>query len=306
MDILHKVDFNLGPVSIDVIEENLYLGGLAAAKNIDVLNKFKINHIITIDTCPLPRTITNLKDIKTMYIQLSDLPKEDLLSHFDETDEFIKEGMANGAVLVHCYFGVSRSATVVIAHIMKKYQLSYAEAFEKVKAKRSIVYPNEGFITQLKLYKEMGYTVDTTSMHFKIYRLTLAADRVRKVKILPQEFSNLIAPDPGLEQIHPEPKVYKCKKCRRVVASESNLIMHQDKGEPCRQTYFVEPMAWMNITAGTMQGKLHCPKCNSKLGSFSWIMGSQCTCGVKVAPAFYLTPSKVDFSNVVKNIEATF
>nr|CAI5821327.1 unnamed protein product [Callosobruchus analis]CAI5829611.1 unnamed protein product [Callosobruchus analis] len=115
-----------------------------------------------------------------MYIQLSDLPKEDLLSHFDETDQFIRDGIANGAVLVHCYFGVSRSATVVIAHIMKKYQLSYAEAFEKVKAKRSIVYPNEGFVTQLKLYKEMGYFVDKSSMHFKVYRylnlLYVAAD----------------------------------------------------------------------------------------------------------------------------------
>lgn len=305
MDILHRANFSLGPISIDLIENNLYLGGLAAAKNIDTLNKYKITHIITIDTCPLPRNILELKHITTKFIQLSDQPKEDLLSHFDETDTFIKEGLSKGAVLVHCYFGVSRSATVVIAYFMKKYQLTYHEAFERVKARRGIVYPNQGFVSQLKLYREMGYTINPTNMHFKIFKLTVAADRVRKVKILPQNFLGLIQPDPDLAQTQPEPKVYRCKKCRRVLASESNLIVHQDKGVNCTKTYFIEPMAWMHVTLVT-NGKLHCPKCSAKLGSFSWIMGCQCPCGVQVAPAFYLTPSKVDFTNVIKNVEMTF
>lgn len=293
-----------GPISIDMIEDNLYLGGLAAAGNVEIINKYKITHILTIDTHPLPRMISELRHITTKYIQLSDQPKEDLLSHFDETDVFIKEGLSKGVVLVHCYFGVSRSATVIIAHIMKKYNKSYHEAFQLVKAKRNIIFPNQGFVAQLKLYKEMGYTIDPTSMHYKIYRLTLAADRVRKVRILPQKFIDLIQPDPGLEQSQPEPNVYRCKKCRRVLASESNLIIHKDKGENCTKTFFIEPIAWMNVTY-SIEGKLLCPKCTSKLGSFSWIMGCQCPCGVKVAPAFYLIPSKVDFSNVVKNVEVT-
>ncbi|KAJ8961229.1 hypothetical protein NQ318_008912 [Aromia moschata] len=177
MDILHRIDFTLGPISIDQIEDNLYLGGLAAAKDISTLSKYKITHIVTIDTCPLPRNILQLKHITTKYIQLSDLPKEDLLTHFDDAETFIKEGLSKGAVLVHCYFGVSRSATIVIAYIMKKYQIPYQEAFERVKAKRSIVFPNQGFVSQLKLYREMGYTVDPKNMHFKAFRLNVAADR---------------------------------------------------------------------------------------------------------------------------------
>ncbi|XP_023020792.2 dual specificity protein phosphatase MPK-4 isoform X1 [Leptinotarsa decemlineata] len=304
MNIMYKTDFSLGPPSIDIIEENLFLGGLAAAKNTEILNKNKITHILTIDTCPLPRTILELKHIVTKFIQLSDQPKEDLLSHLEEADLFIREGISKGAVLVHCYFGVSRSASLVIAYIMKKYQLSYQKAFEKVKNKRRIVYPNQGFVSQLKLYQEMGYKVDRTSKLFRIYRLTIAADRVRKVKVLTPEFHDLIQPDPGKEQIQPEPNVYRCRKCRRVLAGESKLILHKNKGENCTQTYFIEPMAWMNVTEG-LQGKVLCPKCSSKLGSFSWIMGCQCPCGVQVAPAFYLTPSKVDFSNVIKNVEKT-
>jgi dual specificity phosphatase 12 len=210
--LLHRDDWSLSPISIDLIEPKLYLGGLSAAKDIHTLTKHKITHILTIDTCPLPRKILELKHVTTKYIQLSDQPKEDLLSHLDDTEAFILEGISKGAVLVHCYFGVSRSATVIIAYIMKKYHLSYKEAFEKVKIKRSIVYPNQGFVSQLILYKEMGYKIDQNNMKYKIFRLNIAANQVRKVKILPQEFMDLIKFDPGLTQTHPEPNVYRCKK----------------------------------------------------------------------------------------------
>lgn len=306
MDTLHRQDFCFGPISIDLIEPNLYLGGLAAAKDLDTLQKYKISHILTIDTCPLTRQITGLSYITSKFIQLSDQPKEDLLSYFDETNAFITDCInSNGTVFVHCYFGVSRSATVVIAYIMKKYSMSYHEAFEKVKLKRNIVFPNQGFVTQLKLYKQMNYIIDKSNMFYKVYRLGLAADRVRKVKILPQNFMDLIKADPGLTQTKPEPNVYRCRKCRRILAGESNLITHFDKDALCKRTYFIEPLAWMNATQNT-QGKLFCPKCNGKVGSFSWVMGCECPCGVKTAPAFYLTPSKIDFTDVVKNVEMTF
>ncbi|EFA12947.1 dual specificity protein phosphatase MPK-4 [Tribolium castaneum] len=305
MDALHRIDCSLSPISIDQIEPNLFLGSLSAAKDVDTLARYKITHILTIDTCPLPRKILELKHITTKYIQLSDQPKEDLLSHFDDAGAFILEGVTKGAVLVHCYFGVSRSASVVIAYVMKKYELSYKEAFEKVKAKRGLVYPNHGFVSQLHLYKEMGYKIDPNNMKYKLFRLNVAANHVKKVKILPQNFMDLIKFDPGLTQTQPEPNVYRCKKCRRVLASESNLMTHKVGGEVCTKTYFLEPLAWMNVTQ-TTQDKLYCPKCNSKVGSFSWIMGCLCPCGVQVAPAFYLTPSKVDFTNVVKNVEMTF
>ncbi|CAG9768546.1 unnamed protein product [Ceutorhynchus assimilis] len=306
--ILHREDFSLGPISYDRIETNLYLGGVAAATDIDTLNKLGITYILTIDTCPLPRNISELNHIKIKFIQLADFPKEDLISHFDDTNAFIQEALHNNkAILVHCYFGISRSATVVLAYMMKKNQLSYTEAYNKLKSKRSLVFPNKGFVTQLRLYKEMGYKIDPSYTKYKMFRLSVAADKVAKAKILPQNFLNLIQPDPGLVQSQPEPNVYRCKKCRRIIASESHLILHQEKDKQikCVNTFFVEPITWMNV-AQTTQGKLHCPKCNHKVGSFSWVMGCQCPCGIQVAPAFYLVPSKVDFTNVVKNVEMTF
>lgn len=309
---------NGGPISIDEIDTYLYLGNLNAAKDKNTIAKLKIRHIITIDTCPLPRTVTEQLTINNKYIQLSDQPKEDIISHLDETYDFISSAiLAREAVLVHCYFGVSRSATVVIAYLMRRYNLSYREAVEKARYSRSLVCPNPGFVTQLRLYGEMGCRVDNGNMHYKVFRLNMAGDKVRKARILPKEYYDLVQPDPGTMRTQPEPNAYRCKHCRRVLAAESNILPHRANaitGERenvplapvfCQRTIFLEPLAWMAHVTQRPQERLHCPQCGVRVGSFSWVMGCECPCGRQVAPAFYLTPSKVDFTNAVKNIEVT-
>jgi dual specificity phosphatase 12 len=342
---LTREDFDAGPSSFNEIEPHLYLGNLTAATDIDWLKRTKITHILTVDSCPLPRKIQDaLLNIKLKYIQITDMPREDLLTSFEDSNQFIKCALdVGGNVLVHCYYGVSRSATIIIAFIMKKYNLSFTKTFEIVKQKRRFVSPNAGFIAQLKLYEDMDFTIDCNNIQFKMYRLQIAADKVRKAKILPQNYIDLIKADPALVTTHPEPTVYRCKKCRRIVANASNILPHKPKekqvwrhvsskhydkipkqdtiidnpaevedkekeqssSEPCNKTYFIEPLAWMPDILHKVDGKLNCPKCASKLGSFSWISGCQCPCGSKIAPAFYLIPSKVDWSNAVQNVQST-
>ncbi|XP_014204662.1 dual specificity protein phosphatase MPK-4 [Copidosoma floridanum] len=345
-DALTREDFDAGPSSYDEVEPNLYLGNLTAATDLDWLKQTQISHILTVDSCPLPRKIQDsLPHIKLKYMQMTDMPREDLLTSFEDSNQFIQSALdSGGKVLVHCYFGVSRSATIVIAFVMKKYNFPFDKAFEAVKAKRRFVGPNPGFQAQLKLYEDMGFTIDCSNIQFKIYRLQIAADKVRKVKILPQNYVDLVKPDPALLSTHPEPTVYRCKKCRRILANASNILPHRPKEkqiwrhvsckrdkvpkqiralekpaepsakkeekeeantEPCNKTHFVEPLAWMPDILNKCEGKLHCPKCNSKLGSFSWVSGCQCPCGSKVAPAFYFVPSKVDWSNAVQNVQST-
>ncbi|XP_023720741.1 dual specificity protein phosphatase MPK-4 isoform X1 [Cryptotermes secundus] len=321
-ELLEREDFDAGPSNLDCIEPGLWLGNLTAATDNDVLELHHINHILTVDSCPLPRKITMLPGVKTKFLQVTDIPSEDLLSHFEHTSEFIRTGQEQGAVLVHCYFGVSRSATVVIAYIMKKYELSFEDAFERVKSRRRFVGPNPGFTSQLHLYETMKWQVDKANVQFRMYRLHVAATQVKKVKILPQNCMDVVKSDPSLITVKPEPLVYRCRKCRRIVASASNLLPHIPKERPswtdkkwstedreammlCSETYFVEPLAWMSSVTQSLQGKIHCPKCKSKLGSFSWIMGCQCPCGSKISPAFYLVPSKVEWSNMVQNVQVT-
>jgi protein-tyrosine phosphatase len=50
---------------------------------------------------------------------------------------------------VHCAAGVSRSATIVIAYLIMKKNMTCEEALKFARSKRPIIDPNPGFISQL-------------------------------------------------------------------------------------------------------------------------------------------------------------
>ncbi|EGK97380.1 AGAP002108-PB [Anopheles gambiae str. PEST] len=348
--VLTREDLDAGPVSLDEIEPGLWLGNASAAADVGTLERHTIRSILSVDSVPLPVHITDHPNLRVRHIQAADVPREDLIRHFEDSNRFIADSLAEGRhVLVHCYFGVSRSATIMIAYIMQKYRLGYEAAFQRVKAKRRFVMPNPGFVNQLKLYGRMAYRIDRTNERYKLFRLRLAGDNVRKAKRLPTECMDVVKPDPGVTQESPEPYVYRCRKCRRVVASRSNLLLHKPKsatvaqspaksgsrphgadgenlGEKvrrcsissehsnrssekdtpmCNKIFFIEPLAWMTDIYRNTQGRLYCPKCTVKLGSFNWVMATKCPCGAEIFPAFYLVPSKTEYSTVVQNVQVT-
>jgi protein-tyrosine phosphatase len=51
---------------------------------------------------------------------------------------------------VHCWAGVSRSATIVIAYLMRKNKWPLETAMDYVKQKRNFINPNHGFLAKLK------------------------------------------------------------------------------------------------------------------------------------------------------------
>jgi protein-tyrosine phosphatase len=62
------------------------------------------------------------------------MPMENLLLHFDEGVDFIKEAVdSHQSILVHCNAGVSRSASFVIAYMMREQGMHFQEAFDFVK-----------------------------------------------------------------------------------------------------------------------------------------------------------------------------
>ena len=104
-------------------------------------------------------------------LQVTDLPEEDLLSHFTGSNAFIQDGLAkDGAVLVHCYRGRSRSATVVVAFLMQKHGYSAERALAKVRGKREIIQPHDSFLAQLKLYENMDFSIDPENLQFKMFK----------------------------------------------------------------------------------------------------------------------------------------
>jgi protein-tyrosine phosphatase len=81
-----------------------------------------------------------------MVIQVLDMPFENLIRHFKSALDFIKSSIiGGGSVLVHCFAGVSRSASVVIAYLMREHGLPTLDAMTYVRKRRPIIFPNPGF-----------------------------------------------------------------------------------------------------------------------------------------------------------------
>ena len=98
-----------------------------------------------------------------------------------------------------------------------------------------------------------------------------------------------MAADPVVSVPDESLELYRCRKCRRLLFTSSTTLTHE-RGEgsvafekkkrglavqvpldPC-SSYFAEPVEWMRETLqiGSVDGKLLCPKCKARIGSFNW------------------------------------
>ncbi|GAA99812.1 hypothetical protein E5Q_06515 [Mixia osmundae IAM 14324] len=144
----------------------LYLGNLNHASNALMLKELGINHVVSIGESALvppqhhsmmpfsfgqPKVRTDGRtpinslwheqrqgNIAVLDIKgCSDDGIDDIGAHFATAIDFIdKARREGGKVLVHCRVGVSRSATLVIAHIMEHLELDLASAYLLVRSRR--------------------------------------------------------------------------------------------------------------------------------------------------------------------------
>lgn len=93
-----------------------------------------------------------------MYIDANDDLRTDLTRYFEPTFRFIDSHLSEGqSVYVHCRAGISRSSTVVLYYIMRKYQLSLLQALQYLKSRRPVVQPNDAFLKQLANARQEKY-----------------------------------------------------------------------------------------------------------------------------------------------------
>ena len=149
---------------ISQITANLYLGNIFDAQNIKKLLKLGIKKVLSLITDT--QLLKYPDEIEHKLIEIEDYPKENIIQYFYECLLFIDD---NKKVLVHCFAGLSRSTTIVIAYLMWKNQLSFLEAIHLVEQIRPNINPNFGFVKQLKMFekllKENKYNIN--SINFK-------------------------------------------------------------------------------------------------------------------------------------------
>ncbi|CAN0922568.1 Dual specificity protein phosphatase 12 [Linum grandiflorum] len=276
-----------------------------------------------------------------MAVPIRDTESEDLLDYLEVCLDFIDRSRKEGSVLVHCFAGVSRSAAIITAYLMRSEQLSLEDALKSLRESCEFVCPNDGFLDQLKMYEDMGFKVDHGSSVYKRFHvkilgmhsllLSLGSIHIsdcfnRGDKIDSAQF----AADPGVAaEVTPQTgtppngerkrvQAYRCKKCRRLVALQENVVGHvpgegetsfswnkRKSGNPFSKSdgadcssIFIEPLRWMTaVEEGGLEGKLACAHCDARLGYFNWA-GIQCSCGSWITPAFQLHKGRVDVSTV--------
>lgn len=109
-------------------------------------------------TCHVPRECH-------LHIGCKDSSTQDLLKSFDTICDFIDRMMLqrsrnnNGNILIHCSHGISRSATAVIAYLMRKDRKDLASVLDQVRAKRPLVKPSTSFMVQLEIWEQLEYRI---------------------------------------------------------------------------------------------------------------------------------------------------
>ena len=147
---LKNLIYDKSLLPIHHIVDNLYLGDFRAADDLDILKQNNITHIINC-AFNLPNKFPN--DIIYKRLDLRDEPDQDIIKQMKEAYKYIKENNDKN-IFVHCVFGKSRSASVIIFYIMNEQKIDFNSAKEIVKSKRDIVNPNIGFQNQLNSYYE--------------------------------------------------------------------------------------------------------------------------------------------------------
>ncbi|KDR19773.1 dual specificity protein phosphatase 14 isoform X2 [Zootermopsis nevadensis] len=120
-----------------------------------------VNAASELPDTPLPQD----RQVAYFKVGVEDRPNVDLLSHMDFVADMIEEvRCADGKTLVHCVAGVSRSATLCLAYLMKHERMPLRKAFSYLRSRRPSIRPNSGFFSQLIEFERRLFGAATVSM----------------------------------------------------------------------------------------------------------------------------------------------
>ncbi|KAI1286205.1 Dual specificity protein phosphatase 3 [Halotydeus destructor] len=145
------------------VYDSIYVGDGTTALCLNVLKRIGITHVVNA-ACGKDKTLNLINTsaeyyrdakIKFLGIEAYDMIGFHLYPYFEESAIFIHDAIQNGGkVYIHCRQGISRSATIALAYLILKQDLSAQEAVRIVRQRREVI-PNDGFLKQLCQLNEL-------------------------------------------------------------------------------------------------------------------------------------------------------
>ncbi|XP_061177532.1 dual specificity protein phosphatase 18-like [Saccostrea echinata] len=149
--------------ALSEITEDLFLSGVGGITS-ENLQTASITHVVNMAT-ELRDFVYPLPDLHIHRLNLRDSLDEDIFSVLEDCVRLVDDIQKNGGrILVHCVAGISRSATVCIAYLIKTKQMSLKDAHQHVFQCREIIFPNKGFWRALIKYEESVRGVNSVEM----------------------------------------------------------------------------------------------------------------------------------------------
>ncbi|OBZ66536.1 Dual specificity protein phosphatase 22 [Grifola frondosa] len=131
----------------------LFVCDLYTATSPSVIARLGITHVASVirDT---PQRYPS--PIEHLCIPVDDTKNENLLDYLDSALAWVHAALqGDGRVLIHCMWGMSRSASIAIAYLIMAQCMSLNEALKTARSRRRVVRPNVGFMKQLKMYEKV-------------------------------------------------------------------------------------------------------------------------------------------------------
>jgi len=144
---LSNLDSLTVQMDISEIEDYLFLGAKTVSQDVDALAEMGIYHIVNC-TIESPNHFET-RGVTYLRVSVEDSLEADIGPYLEPAHKFIEQARSNGSkVLVHCTMGMSRSSTIVLAHLMYN-GMRLKDAMILAKKRRSNVSPNSTFMAQL-------------------------------------------------------------------------------------------------------------------------------------------------------------
>lgn len=189
----------------------MYLGSEEDAHSEDILKTCKVKYILNAS-----QTAVDSPYCKTghyLKIPIQDNSSENIVAWFQTAFDFIdKVKESDDHILIHCVGGVSRSATIAIAYVMRHLSLSLDNAYRYVKEKRPTISPNLNFMGQLLQYEQQllqeTNLINTPFSELNLDGMRSPTEILRTSLVLtedssPSDIENF--PSPGSEDLVPSP-----------------------------------------------------------------------------------------------------